>query len=99
MLRTLQTAASSVASRMPSKQPVVALVAFGSSSVDFEVSVWTADPWSKLKVSSDLAFAIWNGLKGAEVTIAVPQLDVHFDGPFPTGPLAPQGAQEPSTQG
>jgi small-conductance mechanosensitive channel len=96
VLRALQQAAEAMPARMPSKEPVVALIAFGSSSVDFEVSIWTSDPWSKLKIRSDLAFVIWRALKEAGVTIAFPQLDVHFDGPFPTGPLAPQGNQEPT---
>lgn len=63
----------------PAREPVVVLTAFGASSIDFEISVWTDDPWKRLRVSSALAEAVWAGLKEAGITIAFPQLDVHFD--------------------
>lgn len=59
--------------------PLVLLLGFGSSSVDFEVAIWTRDPWRARVLSSDLCFAIWDALKKAGVVIAFPQLDVHFD--------------------
>jgi small-conductance mechanosensitive channel len=67
--------------RAPEKEPVVLLTAFGSSSVDFEVSVWINDPWATRRRLSDLNEAIWWALKEADITIAFPQLDVHFDPP------------------
>jgi small-conductance mechanosensitive channel len=54
---------------------------FGSSSVDFTVSVWTDDPWNLRKYRSDLNEAIWWALKNEGITIAFPQVDVHFDRP------------------
>jgi len=59
--------------------PLVLLLGFGSSSVDFEVAIWTRDPWRSRLLASNLCFAVWDALKEAEVTIAFPQLDVHFD--------------------
>ena len=59
--------------------PLVLLLAFGSSSVDFEVAIWTRDPWRTRVIQSELSFAIWDALKAAGITIAFPQLDVHFD--------------------
>ena len=67
--------------RLADREPVVLLTAFGSSSVDFEVSVWTDDPWRAPRFHSQLMQGIWFALKDAEVTIAFPQLDVHFDPP------------------
>ena len=96
VLDSLKRAAAAVPSRKKDKLPVVALVGFGASSVDFEVSVWTDDPWSKLQITSDLAFAIWRALHDSGVTIAFPQLDVHVDGPLPAGLTGPQGAQAPT---
>ena len=52
---------------------------FGSSSVNFLVSVWTENPWKQRQLRSDLNEAIWSALKMAGITIAFPQLDVHFD--------------------
>jgi small-conductance mechanosensitive channel len=57
----------------------VFLLGFGSSSVDFEVSIWLEDPWRAKPNRSELNHRIWNALKEAEITIAFPQLDVHFD--------------------
>ena len=54
---------------------------FGVSSVNFEVFVWIRDPWLARRLGSDLNEAIWWALKKAGVTIAFPQLDVHFDRP------------------
>lgn len=66
---------------MKDKKPVILLTAFGSSSVDWEVSVWMNDPWSVRRAKSELNEAIWWALKDAGITIAFPQLDVHFDPP------------------
>lgn len=54
---------------------------FGASSVNFMVSVFTENPWSLRAQRSSLNEAIWWALKEAEITIAFPQLDVHFDRP------------------
>lgn len=67
--------------RLKEPSPVVLMTAFGSSSVDFEVSVWISDPWTIRRRSSDLHEAIWWALKEKDVVIAFPQVDVHFDGP------------------
>ena len=73
----LREAAVSVSGRMPSREPVVALMAFGASSVDFEVSVWTDDPWKAQALRSELGMAVFKGLGREGITIAFPQLDVH----------------------
>jgi small-conductance mechanosensitive channel len=62
-------------------EPVILLTDFGSSSVDFEISVWIDDPWNVRRARSKLNEAIWWALKEAGVIIAFPQLDVHFDPP------------------
>ena len=77
--RVLEETAASFEGRTTRYDPVVLLKRFGSSSVDFEVSVWTEDPWRAPKTLSDLHEAVWWSLREAGVTIAFPQLDVHFD--------------------
>ncbi len=57
--------------------PRVNLVEFGSSSVDWEVSIWTDDPWRREILKSNLNEAIWFALKKAELTIAYPQMDLN----------------------
>ncbi len=76
---TLEGVAREIPWRSRERDPVVLLKQFGSSSVDFEVSVWFDDPWHKQARASDLHEAIWWALKGADITIAFPQLDVHFE--------------------
>ena len=64
-----------------STDPVVLMKQFGSSSVDFDVSVWVEDPFARSLSQSNLNEAIWFALKDARITIAFPQLDVHLDDP------------------
>lgn len=79
VMEVLRTAGESVEERLPEKDPLVLLVEFGNSSVDFEVSIWAVDPWAARVTRSALNMAIWRHLKEADITIAFPQLDVHFD--------------------
>ena len=82
VMEVLKEAGAAVPQRVPEKEPLVLLVQFGNSSVDFEVSIWAEDPWGARVTKSILNVAIWNHLKGAGITIAFPQLDVHFDEDF-----------------
>jgi len=77
----LEKTAHQAAWRMQDKDPVILLTEFGSSSVDWEVSVWIDDPWNVRRLKSKLNELIWWALKDAGITIAFPQLDVHFDEP------------------
>ena len=81
VMQVLQGAAEGLDWRFANKDPVVHLVEFGDSSVNFEVSVWITDPWVAPGRRSLLHQAIWWALKDAGVVIAFPQLDVHFDPP------------------
>jgi potassium efflux system protein len=65
--------------RVATHEPMVFLTAFGDSSVNFGVSVWTDDPWRSRRAESDLHEAVWWELKERGIVIAFPQLDVHFD--------------------
>jgi len=73
-------AGESVPERVTEKGPIVLLLEFGDSSVVFEVSIWAEDPWAARVTRSKLNMAVWRHLKEAGITIAFPQLDVHFDG-------------------
>jgi small-conductance mechanosensitive channel len=79
--RTLEGVAQHVEWRNNTMEPVILLTDFGSSSVDFEISVWIDDPWNVRRARSKLNEAIWWALKDAGVIIAFPQLDVHLDPP------------------
>lgn len=76
---TLEGVARDLEWRSTQRDPVVLMRQFGSSSVDFEVSVWFDEPWRRLQRSSDVHEAVWWALKDAGITIAFPQLDVHLD--------------------
>ncbi|MDH3497664.1 MAG: mechanosensitive ion channel [Gemmatimonadota bacterium] len=90
---TLTRTAAGLEWRTQERDPRILLLAFGSSSVDFEVSVWIDDPWDSRRALSDLNTAIWWALKEAHVVIAFPQLDVHFDPPI-TEALQTRGARD-----
>ena len=72
--------------RTTRKEPVVFMQEFGDSSVVWGAMVWTDDPWIAPGVRSDLNEAIWWALKDAGITIAFPQMDVHFPEGAPAGP-------------
>lgn len=75
----LRAAAESIPWREKSRAPVILILDFGTSSVDFEVSIWTHDVWGLRRGQSELRKAVWRGLKEANITIPFPQLDVHVD--------------------
>lgn len=77
--KALNDAALAVPDRVVDQEPVVQMLGFGDSSVQWEVSVWIDDPWNARFASSALHEAIWRCFKRAGITIAFPQLDVHFD--------------------
>ncbi len=79
----LTEAADALERRTKRKEPLVFMQEFGDSSVVWGVMVWTDDPWVAPGVRSDLNEAIWWALKDAGITIAFPQVDVHFPGGKP----------------
>jgi small-conductance mechanosensitive channel len=68
--------------RLREQEPRILMKEFGDSSVNFEVSVWMDDPWMMQRRRNQLNEAIWWALKDAGITIAFPQVDVHFDSQF-----------------
>lgn len=77
----LEQAAAAIPWRSIERDPVVYMRDFGSSSVDWEVSVWADDPWRSASFRSEIHEAIWWALKDAGIVIAFPQLDLHLDPP------------------
>jgi small-conductance mechanosensitive channel len=77
--QVLEEIAGRFARREQEKNPVVFLKQFGSSSVDWELSIWTRDPWDYYPIRCALNEDIWHGLQAAGIVIAFPQVDVHFD--------------------
>jgi small-conductance mechanosensitive channel len=77
--RVLEEVAGKMEWRSPVQAPRILLSDFGDSSVNFEVSVWIDNPWRMRHHLNLLNEAVWWGLKDAGITIAFPQLDVHFD--------------------
>lgn len=77
----LEAAANSMDDLSKHHAPTVWLTDFGNSSVNYEVCIWIENPWDFLRITSALNEAVWWGLKDAGITIAFPQLDVHFDAP------------------
>ena len=73
----LEHAGSEVLGRLKDAPPLVLLLEFNTSSVDWEVSIWTDDPWRQRRLRSVLNEQIWTSLKEAGITISYPQLDVH----------------------
>lgn len=81
VIEVLEKTATDVPWRLPSPAPRVLLEAFGNSSVDFGVYINVDEPWKQRIFMSELRKDIWFAFKEAHITIAYPQLDVHFDPP------------------
>lgn len=64
--------------RAHEKSPVVLLVGFGDSAVNFELSVWTQNPWDRQHSLNEMHEGIWWAFKQQGIVIAFPQLDLHF---------------------
>lgn len=77
----LERTARDIPWRVKEEEPRILLKQFGSSSVDFNVFIWVDQPWISRRLLSDANERIWWAFKEAGVTIAFPQLDVHFDRP------------------
>lgn len=75
----LMTTARAQPGRVPSQDPVLLLLDFADSSVDWEISIWCDDPFLAPRMQSSLREALWWALKEADVEIAFPQLDIHLD--------------------
>ena len=58
--------------------PELRFLGFGDSSLDFELLVWTADPWPSERIKSDLYYAIEGALRDAGIVIPFPQRDLHI---------------------
>lgn len=78
VMKTLEKVANGIPWRVPGKEPLILLTDFGPSAIEFEVSVWCDDPWTSRVALSDLQVAIWFAFEEAGITIAYPQVDVHF---------------------
>ena len=77
-MKKVKEVLSACAETVPSAQPPrVNLLQFGSSSVDWEVNIWTDEPWQREVLKSDLNQAIWFALKEGGITIAYPQMDLY----------------------
>jgi small-conductance mechanosensitive channel len=75
----LLAAAGQMEWRLRERDPVILITDFGDSSVDWQVSLWCDNAWTAPRVQSELREAIWWALKEADIEIAYPQVDVHFD--------------------
>ena len=75
----LETVCNTFADLSDRHAPQVLLTDFGNSSINYRISVWIEDPWTRGQVKSDLNEAIWDAFNDAGIVMAFPQLDVHFD--------------------
>jgi small-conductance mechanosensitive channel len=82
---TLESTVQDIDWQVEDRDPIVLLTGYGSSSVDWEVSVWISDPWLMRRRMSELYQSIWWALKEQGLVIAFPQVDVHFDPPVADG--------------
>lgn len=81
--QVLERVGTSFAGADTSNGPRVLLVDFAASSVDWELSVWIRNPWGAQSALSQMREDLWNAFRRERITIAFPQIDVHFDSALP----------------
>lgn len=81
VVSVLEQVAGSLPWRDQTEAPRVLMREFGDSSVNFSVMVPVNQPWIARRLLSELNTAIWWAFKEANIVIAFPQIDVHFDPP------------------
>ncbi len=59
-------------------EPVVFFTAFGDSSLNFRLAVWTRQPRQIPRIRSDLFFLIWDAFQRHNITIPFPQRDLNL---------------------
>lgn len=79
VMKVLYDTANAMTFKLAGSEPRVMLQDFGDNSVNFSVFLSLDDPWKQRIYMSDLRKAIWFAFKEAEIIIAFPQMDVHFD--------------------
>ena len=58
--------------------PLVRLMKFGESSLDFELLVWISDPFQRFDIASDIHLKIWEKFKANNIRITSSQKDPDF---------------------
>ena len=79
VMSVLRETAKSFAGPSAAREPQVLLASMGNGSVDFEVQVWTDDPWTARRTLSELNQAIWWSLQRASLVMTSPAFEVHLD--------------------
>jgi len=69
--------------------PEVRLEAFGTSSLDFSLLVWIANPSQDRIVASNVRFAIEAAFRAHHIEIPIPQREIHVRGTAATETLRP----------
>lgn len=76
-------------------EPKVQFRDFGSSSLDFALLVWTAEPMKIPLLSSDLRYRVWDALATRNIEIPFPQRDLHIRSGVPWLEQVAVAAQQP----
>lgn len=76
--RTLERVAGENEEVLSAPPPLVRFLAFGDSSLDFDLLVWIENPRREPDVASDLRFAIDAAFREAGIEIPFPQRDLHL---------------------
>ncbi len=75
---TLLKVAKEHPSVLKKPKPVVFLIGFGESSIDFELSVWINNPINQKVIISELNQGIWQSFEQHKIEIPFPQRDLHI---------------------
>ena len=78
---TLQQVGQQLQWRIQQRPPLVLLLEFADSSVVWELSVWSDEPWMARQHRSQILEATWFAFQQQHITIAFPQVDIHLDPP------------------
>lgn len=77
--QALERAAQETQKNQALPTPMVLLTDFNTSSVDWEIALWTDDPWAQRPVASQLRENVWRAFAERKIQMPFPQIDVHAD--------------------
>lgn len=64
-------------------EPVVQLVEFGESALQFRLLVWTREPWNRMDIASRIRLGLLGRFRADGIEIPFPQRDLHLRGGWP----------------
>lgn len=86
VLDLLQETAASHPDVLSTPAPMTFLLGYTNNEASFELYFWFHGPLNEFRISSEVRTQIWNVLQEYNVSLPLPQVELHFPRPSPVSP-------------